>query len=83
MSIGTVILLVSYVLPKFKTFFKSFDAKLPLPTRMLLSVGDFFSEYGLDPLVVSVAILVVPGGVPADGGRETMARQGCSCCAPL
>src|SRR5689334_14526585 len=44
MSIGTVILLVTYVLPKFKDFFKSFDAKLPLPTRMLLSVGDFFDQ---------------------------------------
>ena len=44
MSIGTVLLLVTYVLPKFKTFFKSFHAKLPLPTRMLLAVGDFFSQ---------------------------------------
>jgi type IV pilus assembly protein PilC len=62
MSIGTVILLVSYVLPKFTTFFKSFHATLPLPTRMLISVGNFFSDYGLIVLalvVVFVAFLVV------------------------
>src|SRR3954452_19217529 len=58
MSIGTVILLVSYVLPKFKTFFKSFDAKLPLPTRIMLSVGDFFDEYGLVVLGIAVAVLI-------------------------
>ena len=44
MAIGTVIVLVAYVLPKFKTFFKSFDAKLPLPTRMLLGVSDFLER---------------------------------------
>jgi type IV pilus assembly protein PilC len=57
MSIGTVILLVTYVLPKFKSFFKSFDAKLPLPTRMLLSVGDFFSQWGLVLAAIAVAAL--------------------------
>jgi type IV pilus assembly protein PilC len=58
MSVGTVILLVSYVLPKFKDFFKGFKAKLPLPTRMLLSVGDFFSEYGLLVFGIAAAMLV-------------------------
>ncbi len=58
MAIGTVILLVSYVLPKFKGFFKSFHAKLPLPTRMLLAIGDFFGEWGLVVLVVSVVVIL-------------------------
>ena len=47
MAIGTVILLVSYVLPKFQDFFKSFDANLPFATRLLLSIGSFFSNWGL------------------------------------
>ena len=37
--------LVAYVLPKFETFFKSFDAKLPLPTRMLLSASGFVENW--------------------------------------
>jgi type IV pilus assembly protein PilC len=57
MSIGTVLLLVTYVLPKFKGFFKSFHATLPLPTRMLLAVGDFFSKYGV--LVIGIAVGIV------------------------
>jgi type IV pilus assembly protein PilC len=57
MSIGTVILLVSYVLPKFKTFFASFNAQLPLPTRMLLAVGDFFTQYGLITLGLTVVLI--------------------------
>jgi type IV pilus assembly protein PilC len=55
MSIGTVLLLVIYVLPKFQTFFDSFHAKLPLPTRMLLAIGDFFSQWGL--VVVGVILI--------------------------
>ncbi len=38
--------LVVYVLPKFKTFFKSLGAKLPLPTRMLLAVGNWIGQDG-------------------------------------
>lgn len=45
MSVATVIVLASFVLPRFKTFFQSLDAKLPLPTRMLLAVTDFLSSY--------------------------------------
>ena len=37
MAIVTVVILATFVLPRFKTFFDSFHATLPLPTRMLLS----------------------------------------------
>jgi len=39
--------LVIYVLPKFKTFFASLNAKLPLPTRMLLDFGNWIGKYGI------------------------------------
>jgi type IV pilus assembly protein PilC len=45
MSSVTVVVLAVYVLPKFKTFFASLDAKLPLPTRMLLSFTDFLGNW--------------------------------------
>lgn len=45
MSLVTIVVLAVYVLPKFKTFFESLNAKLPLPTRMLLGITDFFSNY--------------------------------------
>jgi type IV pilus assembly protein PilC len=45
MAIVTVIILATFVLPRFKTFFDSFHATLPLPTRMMLSVSNFVSDY--------------------------------------
>jgi type IV pilus assembly protein PilC len=45
MSMVTVIVLAAFVLPKFKVFFASLHAKLPLPTRMLLAVTDFLTQW--------------------------------------
>jgi type IV pilus assembly protein PilC len=45
MSAVTVIVLATFVLPKFKIFFKSLHAKLPLPTRMLLTITDFLTMW--------------------------------------
>ncbi len=54
MSIVTVIVLVSYVLPRFETFFDSFDAELPLPTRIMLGFSRFLGEWW----TVIVAVMV-------------------------
>jgi len=40
-SIVVVLVLVVFAIPKFAEFFEDFDAELPLPTRMLMSVADF------------------------------------------
>src|SRR3954471_2385304 len=45
MSVVTVIVLTAFVLPRFKTFFENLDAKLPLPTRMLLTGSNFLSTW--------------------------------------
>jgi type IV pilus assembly protein PilC len=45
MAVVVVVVLATFVMPKFVTFFKSFNAKLPLPTRMLLSASNFVSTY--------------------------------------
>jgi type IV pilus assembly protein PilC len=54
MAVVTIVILVTFVLPRFEVFFKSFHAKLPLPTRMLLSLASFFENWGLVLLVVFV-----------------------------
>jgi type IV pilus assembly protein PilC len=59
MAIVTVIILATFVLPRFKTFFESFHATLPLPTRMLLSVSNFFSTWWW--ALLGVAIVLVTG----------------------
>ena len=40
-AIIVVAIIVIFVIPKFAAFFRSFNATLPLPTRMLMSVADF------------------------------------------
>jgi type IV pilus assembly protein PilC len=58
MAVVVVIVLATFVMPKFVTFFKSFDAKLPLPTRMLLGVSNFVSHWWWAILLVIVAVIV-------------------------
>jgi type IV pilus assembly protein PilC len=45
MSVVTVAVLTVFVLPRFRSFFKSLNAELPLPTRMLLAATDFLSNW--------------------------------------
>lgn len=45
MSLVTVVVLATFVLPRFKDFFANLHATLPLPTRMLLAVTDFFGQW--------------------------------------
>ncbi len=45
MSVVTVVVLASFVLPRFKTFFANLHATLPLPTRMLLAITKFITDW--------------------------------------
>jgi type IV pilus assembly protein PilC len=56
MSILTVLVMAVFVLPRFKTFFSSLHAKLPLPTRMLLGMTSLVTTYWY------VVALVLIGG---------------------
>jgi len=46
------------VLPRFKTFFDSFHATLPLPTRMMLAVSGFVSGYWWALLLGIIGVVV-------------------------
>ncbi|MEZ0577182.1 type II secretion system F family protein [Nocardioides sp. MH1] len=59
MSVVTVVILAVFVLPRFKDFFESLDAELPLPTRMLLAVTDFVGAWWwamVGGLVIALAL---------------------------
>ena len=45
MSLATVAILAIFVLPRFRDFFASLDATLPLPTRMLLGASGLLSDH--------------------------------------
>ena len=58
MSIVTVVILVSYVLPKFTDFFKEFNAELPTITKVLLDIANFFENWWW-ALALGFVVLVV------------------------
>ena len=71
MSIATVLVLAIFVLPRFKRFFASLDAKLPLITRILLRMSNFAGHTWY--FFVGAVLLLVLGYVLAmrrEGGRE-------------
>ena len=70
MAIAVVIVLATFVLPKFKTFFSSLNAKLPLPTRMLLSISGFISQWWWAiAAVILVAVISFVALRRSTGGR--------------
>jgi type IV pilus assembly protein PilC len=60
MSLVTVGILSVFVLPRFKTFFQSFNAKLPLPTRMVLAMGAFVGTWWW-AIAFAVVVLLAAG----------------------
>ncbi|MFF9066265.1 type II secretion system F family protein [Streptomyces sp. NPDC014891] len=70
LALTVVLVLVVFVLPRFKAFFESFDAELPLPTRILLGFTDFVTAWY--PVLLGVLAAVVVGltaGLRTERGR--------------
>ena len=75
LSMVSVTILVVFVLPRFVTFFKDFDTRLPLPTRMLIAISDFVVSSGLIVVgVFAVIVAVVGGGSMTGQGRVILDR---------
>ncbi|MFF3975758.1 type II secretion system F family protein [Streptomyces sp. NPDC001828] len=70
LAIAVVLVLVVFVLPRFKVFFESFHAQLPLPTRILLGFTDFVTAWY--PAIVGVLVALVVAliaGLRTERGR--------------
>jgi len=72
MAIVVVVVLATFVMPRFETFFKSFHATLPLPTRMMLSVSAFVSNWWF--AILGVIVLIVAGAIAMRRSTEGRAR---------
>lgn len=57
-AIGVVILILNFTLPAMLGLYSEFNAQLPLPTRILISVASFFVTYRVH-LFVSVAAVAI------------------------
>ena len=69
--IAAMIVLVTYVIPKFASLFASGNAKLPLPTQILISLSEFFQAYLLY-IIIGGAVLgyMFYRWINSDSGRK-------------
>lgn len=59
MGVVAIVILSKFVLPRFVPFFESFHATLPLPTRMLMHVSAFMTNWGTLLLGVVAALIIM------------------------
>jgi type IV pilus assembly protein PilC len=73
-AFAVVAIIVIFAIPRFADFFESFNAELPLPTRMLMAIADFVqSPAGLiTGLVIVVGVVALVLYVRTPGGRRNM-----------
>ncbi|HZU71345.1 MAG TPA: type II secretion system F family protein [Acidimicrobiales bacterium] len=72
MSIVAVVVLTVWVIPRFEGFFKSLNAKLPLPTRMLLSLAQWLTSFWFVPVaLIALAAAGVLYLTRSPEGRKT------------
>lgn len=75
-SVATVIVLATFVLPRFVDFFNHLQATLPLPTRILLSITDFLMEWWWALAVgLVLVVLIIAGILRTEGGRFARDRM--------
>jgi type IV pilus assembly protein PilC len=66
-AVVVVGVLVSFVLPRFKSIFDELNGKLPLPTRILLAVSDFFHHnwyWVLGGLLLFIVVVYIATRTP-------------------
>jgi type IV pilus assembly protein PilC len=57
MAVVVIFILITFVLPAFVSLFSEFEAELPLPTRVMIALGEWGSQYGILSAGVFVTIL--------------------------
>ncbi|MFQ5452566.1 MAG: type II secretion system F family protein [Candidatus Zixiibacteriota bacterium] len=51
--------LMTYVIPKFIDFYSAFGAQLPLPTRIMITISNLFTEYWGILLAILLVIVII------------------------
>lgn len=74
-GIGALVVLTVFVLPRFRSFFASVDAELPLASRVLISITDWVGDWwwALNGGLALIILLVIIG-LRTERGRSLMDR---------
>ena len=75
LMVTAVIILMILVIPKFTEMFLEFDADLPLPTQILISVSDAFANFWwLGLLAISLIVTVLRQYLRTEAGKILLDR---------
>jgi type IV pilus assembly protein PilC len=72
-AVVAMVIMAGWVLPKFKGFYASLGARLPLPTRMLLGITNFFGTWWY--VIAGAVVAIVLVGLAVFGGTQGKARR--------
>jgi len=56
--LGAFVLVITFIIPKFKSLFMSFGADLPLPTKILLGMSDVMTKFWYLVLLVIIGVAI-------------------------
>jgi type II secretory pathway component PulF len=71
LAIGVLIFLMVFFIPRFQMVFKSFNADLPLLTKMIVATSQAVRDYGLYfAVIVAVAVLTLKNWFKSPKGRR-------------
>jgi type IV pilus assembly protein PilC len=74
-AVAVVVVLMVKVVPTFLAIFDSYDAQLPLPTRMLIAISNFFTKYWMVMLaIISIVGIVYKVYGNTEEGRMNLAK---------
>jgi len=57
-AIGLGAIFLMYLLPKFVDLFNKLNVVLPLPTQILVKIGNFFSNYSLHVIIGAIVLII-------------------------
>jgi len=75
-SLGTIVLLLTYVLPQFTSIFAQAGAQLPTPTRVLIGIGDLVRNDGLLILLGLLGLCLIVVRALREPHRRMAAERG-------
>ena len=74
-AVAVVVVLMVKVIPTFMEFFAEADAELPLPTRILIGISDFFRyKYMIILAVIAVIVIVYQMISHTENGHLTLSK---------
>ena len=72
LALGVLVVLMTVFIPKFQKMFDSFGGKLPLLTRIIITISDWVRHYGIYiALALGVAGFLVRNWISSERGRRT------------